>query len=207
MSDGSIIKAEIARRQLGTALSLYLRDRDPVSVHCLACGGCEIAEQLAIKAGGPPFVKFALECHPQMSDRDLKTLRDQFWNAFKHANGRNGVERDDSSLLADFSESENESRLFAGWMDYGTATQSLPIEAQVFTTWFFALHPPTVMTEEVVELIPLFEAEFPNLASLPHDRQKQRLRRAIQKWNKNQSLLDDSRTDRRPLMLGSWRAA
>ena len=48
----SRLKIECARRQLGTALDLYLRDLDPVSVHCLANGGCELIQFHAAKAGG-----------------------------------------------------------------------------------------------------------------------------------------------------------
>jgi len=50
----SKLKVESARRQLGTALHLYLRNLDPVSVHCLANGGCEVIEFYAEKAGGQP---------------------------------------------------------------------------------------------------------------------------------------------------------
>ena len=45
-------KIEAARRQLGTALALYLKDQDPVSVHCLAGAGCELIEYYAQKSGG-----------------------------------------------------------------------------------------------------------------------------------------------------------
>ena len=41
------IKLSIARAQLGTALSLFLRNKDPFSVHALACGGSEVIEGLA----------------------------------------------------------------------------------------------------------------------------------------------------------------
>jgi hypothetical protein len=51
----SQLKIESARRQLGTALALYLSDHDPVSVHCLAGGGCEVIEFYAKKAGSEPF--------------------------------------------------------------------------------------------------------------------------------------------------------
>jgi len=44
----SKLKIECARRQLGTALNLYLRNLDPGSVHCLANGRCELVQQ----AGG-----------------------------------------------------------------------------------------------------------------------------------------------------------
>jgi hypothetical protein len=64
---GSITKREIARRQLGTALDLHLGGRDPVSVHCLACGGCEIAEQLANNAGEAPFYNTILNKSQEFS--------------------------------------------------------------------------------------------------------------------------------------------
>ena len=63
MSD---LKIECARRQLGTALHLYLRDLDPVSVHCLANGGCELIEFYAKKAGAKPFVLHILETQPKL---------------------------------------------------------------------------------------------------------------------------------------------
>jgi hypothetical protein len=53
-------KADIARRQLGTALALFLDDADSVSVHTLACAGSEIAEHLTRKAGAEPFSGHAL---------------------------------------------------------------------------------------------------------------------------------------------------
>jgi hypothetical protein len=39
-------KIQVARRQLGTALALFIEDLDPISVHTLACAGGEIAEQI-----------------------------------------------------------------------------------------------------------------------------------------------------------------
>ncbi len=135
----SLTKAEIARRQLGSALALYLDDRDPVSVHCLACGGCEIAEQLVIKAGATPFRKFTMDAYPAMTDAGFVAIRNKYWNAFKHSTSRKGVERDDGAILDEFSETANEERLFVGWTDYASAVHSLPIEAQVYNTWFLAL--------------------------------------------------------------------
>ena len=53
-----------------------------------------------------------------------------------------GGERDDTVLLGTFSDRENEERLFVGWSDYGTGVGTLPVEAQVFNTWFLALRVP-----------------------------------------------------------------
>ena len=57
----SKLKIEAARRQLGQALAFFLQDRDPVAVHCLAGGGCELIEYYATKAGGQPFTSFMLK--------------------------------------------------------------------------------------------------------------------------------------------------
>ena len=54
-------KTQVARRHLGTALVLFLDDLDPVSVHSLACAGCEVAEHLTRKAGAKEDVA-GLDC-------------------------------------------------------------------------------------------------------------------------------------------------
>jgi hypothetical protein len=64
-----MIKADVARSQLGTALHLFLQDVDPVSVHCLARGGGEIAEWLAQKARGE---NFATRVRETLSEPDEK---------------------------------------------------------------------------------------------------------------------------------------
>jgi hypothetical protein len=58
-------------------------DADPVSVHTLACAGCEIAEHLTRKAGAKPFSTHVLATFPDLDLRDLRQLQNQYWNAFK----------------------------------------------------------------------------------------------------------------------------
>jgi hypothetical protein len=36
------------------ALDLFVRDKDPISIQCLACGGGEVVEGLAENEGRPP---------------------------------------------------------------------------------------------------------------------------------------------------------
>ncbi|WP_347882443.1 hypothetical protein [Bradyrhizobium sp. SSUT18] len=43
----ALTKLNVARHQLGTALDLFIKDRDPVAVQCLACGGGELIEAIA----------------------------------------------------------------------------------------------------------------------------------------------------------------
>jgi len=50
------VKVESARRQLGTALALYLDYHDPASVHCLAGRACEVLDFYVKKVGKEPVV-------------------------------------------------------------------------------------------------------------------------------------------------------
>src|SRR5262245_25781158 len=95
-------KTQVARRHLGTALALFLDDLDPVSVHTLACAGCEVAEHLTRKAGTEPFSTHALATFPSLDIQKIRRLQNQYWKAFKHATTRDGVERADQELLDRF---------------------------------------------------------------------------------------------------------
>ena len=196
-----LTKAEIARRQLGTALDLYLAGKDPVSVHCLACGGCEIAEHLALQAGQPTMRHFALLSNPKIDDKIYTQAMTQYWNAFKHAKTLKGQTRSDDALLGSFSERENEERLFVGWSNYGFANLPLPIEAQVFISWFMALDASKFPTLEGVEFLADLDQRFPALRELSPDRQMRRLRNTITTFKRDKILLTNSKTDRRPLIL------
>jgi len=187
------LKADAARRQLGTALHLWLDDLDPVSVHVLASGGCEIANALA-KKGGKPFSAFSLEVHSELTEADLPKLRNVFWNAMKRSHHKNGEERNDEELLATPLESENEARLAEGWFDL-MQVMPLPIEAQVLVQWFLAkyLNP--------VEIEPVIDELFPALRSMSAAEQKNALRKTIAQVREMNELMQDRQTDRRPLVL------
>src|SRR4051794_12116009 len=101
----SALKIETARRQLGTALALFLSDHDPVSVHCLAGGGCELIEFYAKKAGAEPFTTHMLTARSDLDIKELRRIQRQYWNAFKHATHLySGQERDDAELLTRFTD-------------------------------------------------------------------------------------------------------
>jgi hypothetical protein len=108
-------KAEVSRRHLGTALSLFLNDQDAVSVHTLACAGSEIAEHLTRIADQKPFSTHALESIPDLTIDKLFRLQRQYYNAFKHATTRDGEVRDDEELLKSFDDEINNHILFIGW--------------------------------------------------------------------------------------------
>jgi hypothetical protein len=117
-------RIQIARRQLGTALSLFLDDADPVSVHTLACAGREISEHLTRKAGEEPFIAHMMTTFPDLDTKEIRRLSNQYCNAFKHATSHKGVERSDEELLERFSDRVNDHTLFVGWHDYMLAART-----------------------------------------------------------------------------------
>jgi hypothetical protein len=191
-------KTQVARRHLGTALALFLEDRDPVSVHTLACAGSEVAEHLTRKAGAEPFSTHILATFPDLDIRTIRTTQNQYWNAFKHATTRKGFERDDQELLNRFEDEMNIHVLFVGWHDYMLAIGSLPAEAQVFQIWYFALYQDKLDPD--VDRTP-FTRMFPDLKGKSSPERKKVLREVIASALNNSDLMRDPRTDPRPLVL------
>lgn len=193
-------KIEVARRQLGTALALFLDDLDPVSVHTLACAGSEVAEHLTRKSGAQPFSSHALATFPDLDISEIRRLQNQYWNAFKHATTQSGKERDDHKLFEKFTDEKNDHALFVGWYDYVLAVGTMPIEAQAFQAWYFALYPDKLNPD--IDAAP-YETLFPNLKHYPRAEQKRALQTAIVAARKDGAVTNDPGTDRTPLIVGS----
>lgn len=188
------VKLQIARAQLGTALDLFIRDKDPYSVHALACGGAEIMDGLAKEADLPSTSTHILSTIPDIDQRRLKRVQNQYWNAFKHFYQQDGkTVRDDEALVSDFSDAANDAVLFCGWLDYLLVTRRLPVEVQVFQVWWYATNPRSMRSD--VDPSP-WQAVFPQISSVPRSEQKRRLRRAVEKWRRNAAILVDPRTER-----------
>ena len=193
------LKQALARRQLGTALALFLADSDPVSVHCLACGGGELASHLAAEAHETPFNQHALSLYSDMKPKELFGLRNKYWNAMKHATDLNGILRDDDVLMSGFTDEHNDHALFVGWYDYANAVKCIPIEAQAFQVWYFVNFP-----EKLADEFPAadYERFFPGIRTMSRVEKKRALKRKID-WAKTRiDAMMDSRTDRRRLILG-----
>lgn len=193
------IKIETARRQLGTALALFLDDCDPVSIHCLVGPACEVIDFYAEKNGTPRFIEHALATIPGLQIAAYKKLQRQYLNAFKHASSRGQERHEDVELLASFTDERNDAALFIGWSDYLLLTRAIPIEAQAFQAWFFALHPEKLAPGVVVDR---YEELFPGIGDLDRPRQKAMLRERIEVARRDPDVMNDHRTDKRPLILG-----
>ncbi len=198
----SRLKIESARRQLGTALALYLQDLDPVSVHSLAGGGCELIEYYAEKVGTEPFTSHILKTNPGMDIKELRRLQRQYWNAFKHATHRHsGKERDDDDLLLRFTDEQNDTALFIGWTDYAQTVKKMPIEAQVHQAWYIALHPEKLAPQYPASL---YEDVFPKLPERSRPEQKRMLNDVIEMARANRDVMNDPATETEALIM-NWR--
>jgi hypothetical protein len=73
-----------------------------------------------------------------------------------------------------------------------------PIEAQAFVVWYFAKYPEKL--NPAID-ISTYKQTFPNLPSFSPRQQLSRLRDVIRKAKKNGAVMQDTQTDRRPLVL------
>lgn len=191
------LKCKVARSQLATALDLFLRDKDPISVQCLACGGAEVIEAVAEHVGEQSFSTAVIERHPTGIDRQrIVKLRNQFWNAFKHLTARDGetLRLEDVELLSSFADHQNDAVLFWGWYDYMMVRRRLPIEVQIFQVWWYTVYEDKLSPWTDIEEIRRF---FPDLLDKSRTEQKRRLRRAVEKYRSDKNLLGDPRTEPR----------
>jgi hypothetical protein len=189
----SLTKAQVARRQLGVALALYIENLDPISVHVLACGGGELAEQLAVKAKKRPLSSM------WPSVEDARRHRALYWNAFKHATTKGGQGRADENLLDEFDDSHNDEALLVGWMDYFTAVGQWPIEAAVFQTWYMSWSFTSV--DPNLPSISEIASQFPDWDKTQRVERKQRLRELIKIAKNDETCMNDLRNEQSPLAL------
>ena len=180
-------KAEDARRQLGTALALFLRGWDPVSVQCLASGGSEITEWLAETASAQPLKNLIL--NEAITIEKLRAAQRSHWNAFKHATTRDGRPRDDEAILASFDDGQNETALFVAWWDYWKAGLPRPPEAYAFELWYLSKH------------LKPHEDAFPGLAGEPPAKQLRRLNRMIRAMRADPEFMEQVDVDPTPLIV------
>ena len=187
-----LTKIQVARSQLMTALDLFTRDKDPISVHCLACGGGEVIEGLAEAKTDQVFATHILKTQPDMDRVKVRRMRNVYWNAFKHFSDRDGLPRDDEELLRSFDDTKNDAALFIGWWDYGVLQKKMPVAAQVFQVWWYALNEDKVSKYANFRV---FRTAFPGIVQQDGAEQKRRLRRKIEKYRGDKKLIADPATE------------
>ncbi|CAA0086835.1 Uncharacterised protein [Starkeya nomas] len=193
---GTDRKRLVARMQIGTALHLFLNDMNPVSVHVLACAGCEILGGLAKTDCVPSLLNVLLDGQQQLSEAELVRSRVVFYNAMKHHNDKRGQPRDDERLLESFSDEANDGVLFEAWFNYGQVATQMPVEAQVFTMWIMALSGGLDGRERAI-----CDHLFPGLKIASRREQKQQMRLLIEDVHKQGWVSNDPRTEAGSLLM------
>jgi hypothetical protein len=170
-----ITKIQAAERQLVAAIELFFRNADSIVVYSVACAAREIIHSLCEKRKIKSFFDEILEDHPHLSRRDLRRLADQHRNFFKHADS------DPDAVLEQFSDDSNDAVLFVATHDFGRLTGGMPIEMQVFETWFLSCDPTKLVPghEEAIASL------FPGISTMNRFEKKHRGLVAL-KWARSQ---------------------
>ena len=125
-----ITKTEAAQRQLVTAIELFFRDADPVSIFSLASNAWEIIDTLCTKSNVESISNETREHAAKGKDLKYDYINSPFRNFFKHAN------RDPEAELEGFTDAENDHIIFLAVEDYIRLNNKSPVEFQVYQLWY-----------------------------------------------------------------------
>jgi len=165
--ESGITKLEAAQRQLVTAIELFFRNGDPVSIHSLATNAWEVIDAICMKEGINSISNDTREHIVCSKDLKKDYINNPFRNFFKHA------DRDVDSVLTGFSDDQNDSIIFLGVEDYIRLKKVSPIEFQVYQLWYIALNTNKIAHEPLSEILETLENVFPKIKNLNRIEQKQ----------------------------------
>lgn len=128
-----LTKLECAKRQLETAIKIYARFGDPVSIHTLASAAYSLLQNINTFRGGTPMMKDLHVIKPEYK----KMIRDKLnkhQNYFKHADN-------DPTGSIEFDPKITEGVLFEACAKHFEFTNERTPYLQVFMTWFQLQNP------------------------------------------------------------------
>jgi hypothetical protein len=161
-----LTKIDVAESLLVAAIRLFFEDEHPVPVYQLASSAREILTTIGDKAG----IETVLHAYAKGQGLTIAEVVKQahtFAAFFKHA------DRDATAKLS-FSEDEPDTVLAMACKDFGRITGGLPIEAQIFEVWIYALAYARVHDAPVKgqRLIKLAIQQFPGIRTADRRQQK-----------------------------------
>ena len=151
-----ITKIGAAERQLVAAINLFFRDGDSVAVYALAGAAREIITTMCEHRGVKSFFDDAMAVHPELTKQELRKMANRYRGFLKHA------DKDPDVVLEDFSDYENDHILLVAGHDFGRLTRGMPIECQVFESWYLACHPEKLRPGGDID----YSAMFPNITDI-----------------------------------------
>jgi hypothetical protein len=130
----SVTKLEVANRELCAAIRMFFADGDTVAVHALACAASEIYEWHCGKAAAARRIDVINKKDLDCSENELWNILNEPRSFFKHP----GNDLTDQIV---FSDEMNDFLLLATSNDCAAlCAPALPIEVQVYVTWFRAVY-------------------------------------------------------------------
>ena len=162
-----LTKIDVAEQLIISAVRQFFEDAHPVPVYVLASAAREILTTIGDKTG----VKTVLHA---IADRRGPTLKNMAREAHMFAGFFKHADRDPAGKLH-FSEHEVDSVLAMACQDFGRITRGMPIEAQIFELWIYALSFARVSDAPLrgQRMIKLAIQRFPGIRTADRRRQKQ----------------------------------
>lgn len=139
-----ITKIDAARRQVETAIHLWLDSSDPVSVHTLAAAAHQVLHDLGTKQGHPSILRGLIVVRPEYRKKVAKALV-KAENFLKHA------DKDPQQVL-DFNPEATEILLLDAVITYEIFTGKVVPLLSTFKLWMF-LNRPEFMEKEVMDKV------------------------------------------------------
>jgi hypothetical protein len=161
-----LTKIDVAAAHIQAAVRLFFEGGHPVPIYTLASAARELLTTIGDKTG----IETILHSLAKTRNIDVVVLAKQaheFAGFFKHA------DRNPTATVT-FSETEVDSVLVLACHDFGRVTGGMPVEAQIFEAWIYALAYPRVSDAPLKKqrLIKLCIREFRGIRSATCQEQK-----------------------------------
>ncbi len=153
-------KKDVAQRQLSTAIRLFYKGDDPISIYSLASNAWEIIDVLCNRAGIESLSNQCRENIPTNLDLKRNYINSPYRNFFKHA------DNDLDTTLDDFDSLKVDSVLFLAVNDYLRLYQKGPIEFQVYELWYLAIYQSKIATADLEATLKAINNIFPSIEKM-----------------------------------------
>jgi len=149
----TVSKLDAARRQLSTAISLFIREQDTISTHTLTAAGHQILLDLAKVRGVASLTKDSPHVRPERR-AEFAAAVNEAENFFKHA------DRDPNKVLV-FRPAQTEYLLLDAVLIYQQLSGRPFQSGLVYMVWFIAGHPDLIDLRDLPEMSSLLEKMGP----------------------------------------------
>ena len=167
-----IDKITAAKYQLDTAIDLFFRDRDPVSIRTLLSSAWSVLYNLHCKQGLESSRDWMASCFPDHTPKEIGNILTHDWNFFKHA-------KEDAEDILAFDDSANQELLMFAVNDFAQLTKATTFIMEIYQLWFIAKNEAIFEKVNQENLFEFAQSVFPNLSALDIAQQKELGRNAL----------------------------